>query len=317
MELSFQDWLVRHGRKPATIHNHLETLEVIQRQIKGWSKEELDKLVIDLIKSGRKPACVNHYIDTIRVFSTYKDFADELKNFKHIKHDVTSKGTFSLAEIEKFLSIRSSYKPEQDYIFWKTVIFSGARIGEIANLTINDIDWEQNIFIIRFTKTGLPRNVPIPPNLQDELRQYVEKLPSKRLFVTSRGNIFSYKWWQHSFSNKIKQMGIKRDNLTPYSFRHSYITNMLAESVSPIHIGRICGNSPEIIAKTYEHMVVKDLETAIRKHPLIRKGLGGKDILNFIEGVINELNLSNNHGLKFNYSRNENGIDLSVTVTEK
>lgn len=156
-------------------------------------------------------------------------------------------------------------------------------------------------------------NVPIPPNLVEELKDYIQRLPSKHLFVTSRGSIFSYKWWQHSFKNKVKQMGIKRDNLTPYSFRHSYITSMLAESVSPIHIGRICGNSPEIIAKTYEHMVVKDLETAIRKHPLIRKELGGKDILNYIEEGIRDI-IGHNENVLYTFYRNEKHIEITIST---
>jgi integrase len=309
--LTFEEWLVRRGRKPPTIHNHRETLQVIKRQIKNFTKEELDQLVVKLINQGLRNGTINHYIDTIRVYSQFMGYED-LQNFKHIKHEVSIKATFTNEEIEKFLALKTNNKT--DLMFWKLVIFTGARLGEIAHLTVDDVDFERNILIIRHTKTGMPRQVPIAQNLQFELRQYVDCLSSSNLFVTSRHKLYSYACWQHSFSWRLKQLCIKRVNLTPYSFRHSFITTMLSEDVSPFKVAKQCGNSPEVIAKTYEHLVVKDLQEAIKRHPLVRKALSGKDTLNFIETYIQQLNLSDNDKLEVAYSRNDKKIVLTVGI---
>jgi integrase len=305
---SFEAWLIRRGIKETTLIRHLKNLTVLNRELPDWSEESIDNFIVNLRRSGRLGATINCYIDTIRCYSQYTDNSLYLKHYKYFKREASVKVTFSDNDVEKFIKVSLG---ERDDLFWKLVIFTGARLGEIGRLTVSSINFQTNVIIIEGGKTGF-RTIPIPPNLKQELSDYIQKVKD-HLFITNKGRVYSDSVWQHTFKKRLKLAGIpERPHLTPYSFRHTFITSCLSEDISPFKIAKQCGNSVQVIGENYEHLVVKDLEKMLNKHPIIRKQTNPHAIIDLLDDFLKSLNLENDERFEFEVCRANSEIKISL-----
>ena len=290
--MGFGDWLIKKGLYESTIKKHLVRLKVLDREIEVWNIENIDQFIINLRKTNRKNVTLNSYIDTIRLYSQYNNLSDELQNYKHYRIQQSIKGTLSDKEIEDIISLPCPKR--DDLVMWnkysllfELLAYTGCRPQEICTLKQYQIDWGKNVFNIEHTKTGIPRFVPIPPNLTDKIKNYIKTIDTEFLFITTKGMVFSYKSYLHNFNKRKEILGITRPNITPYSFRHSYATSMLEADVNIHKLAKLLGHSIKQTAH-YEHLTTKDICSAILKHPLIRKNANPddiiKDIKEYVEG---------------------------------
>jgi len=200
--------------------------------------------------------------------------------------------------------------------------FTGMRPGEVAHLTINTVDFGRNIFILKDTKTNTPRFVPIPPNVLKDLQAHVESIKTEYLFPAERGGnrrkeekVVDDVDWHYNFQQRIKRLGIKRDNLSCYSLRHSFITTMLEEDVNLFKVQKIVGHRRLETTAHYTHLTTKDLQQTITKHPSVRKATSPHVILKAIQDVIKNFQLDNDS--RFTYSLNETESSLAIEVKIK
>lgn len=291
---SYYNWLLLRGISPTTAQKHKEHLEVLLRECVEICPETFTKFILEKKLSGLRNSSLNWYITTARFYADFANYSGEnaaLKKFRYFPKQETLKQTLSDTEIQDFLDLPK--KPKADALiyerwgmFWKLLAFTGCRPHEIGDLEVNQVDFGRGVFVIEHTKTGVPRNVPIPPNCLQELKDYIDKLRTDRLFLTRQGKVFSYRAWQHDFEWRIKALGIKRKNLTPYSFRHSYATIALgSESVNLHTLAKQLGHSIQMTAK-YEHLTTEDVIRANARHPLVRKASDPKEILRLIADYV-------------------------------
>ena len=59
----------------------------------------------------------------------------------------------------------------------KILICTGMRLGEVLNLKIKNIEFEQNLFYIDIAKNDNQRIIPISHTLKEEILEYIEKTP--------------------------------------------------------------------------------------------------------------------------------------------
>lgn len=57
----------------------------------------------------------------------------------------------------------------------KILICTGMRLGEVLNLKIKNIEFEQNLFYIDIAKNDNQRIIPISQTLKEEILEYIEK----------------------------------------------------------------------------------------------------------------------------------------------
>lgn len=287
---SFSMWLVRNGRKETTIKGHIKRLKYLSKQIEEFKIDEIDKFVLNCLERGLKNSSVNAYIDTIKVWGRFQHLKD-IEDYKHLKPQKTTKAIMSDDEIERFLAIKNVPKTSEQMhaiftMFWTVWAFSGMRGKEVSNLTVSDIDFGSNTFILSDTKTNESRYVPIAPNIKQPLNNYIIGLSTPHLFMTSRNKKLSDKTWGRDFHKRLKLLGIKRNRLTPYSLRHSFITRLLEEDVNMFKVQKIVGHKKIETTANYTHLTQKDVQKAIIKHPMIQNSLGvHHKIQRFIESI--------------------------------
>ena len=115
---------------------------------------------------------------------------------------------------------------------------SGLRIGEAIKLDRSDVDWEQGVLLIRESKFGKSRLVPLHPSTMQALTQHArlrdELQPRPKdtscFFVSLTRKRLSYAVVQGTFRQLINNAGIGTEAPSPprlHDFRHSFAVHTL------------------------------------------------------------------------------------------
>jgi integrase len=317
--MDFEGYLYKIGRQKSTIKKHLIRLNVINRKIHEWTIESVEGFVIDLKKSGIKNVTINSYIDTIRLYSQFNNYPNELCYYKHYKPDLSVKGTLSDDEIEKIISLPCP--AGDDKLMWNKysliysiLAYSGMRPQEVCLLKKENIDWGKNVFSIEHTKTGVPRFVPIPPNLVDTIKEYISSIDTQELFLSRRNSIISVKSYYHDFRKRLRTLKIDRPHISVYSFRHSYATTMLEADVNIHKLAKLLGHSIEQTAH-YEHLTTKDLQQAILRHPLVKKHTNPEYVLNDIKQFVDSYELDKDNRFEYEVVHSNDYLTVHIKIS--
>lgn len=275
----FQAFLLNKGLKSTTVERHLYMMAKIVPEIDELNSRSISIYLAKLKLQNKRHSYINHYLSAAQNYCAYLGL--EPLKLSWYKQQSFAKATLSDSEIEEFLSlppVRKGDKEETNYKMW-TVFFSifaycGMRPNEISNLKVVDCDFGKGVFVLHDTKINEPRFVPIPSNLEDTVRAYVEDktdyLFTTRQYGAKVVKTFSRAAWNYSFHSRIKRLGIVRTNLTPYSLRHSLITRLLEEDVNLFKVQKIVGHKRLETTQQYTHLTTKDIKRAIEKDRLGR-----------------------------------------------
>lgn len=304
-------FLRRRGNAESSIRVKTFVIHKLLREIPALTREAIEQWLERRLDAGCSPRTIQTNIIAIRLYGQFiGDTEIAGIPFLH-KVGQAYKATMSDEEVEQFLALPCNYKftYRQKWwgrytMFWQIVAYSGMRTGEVAGLRIGDVDFGRNVFVLQHTKTSIPRVVPIAPNIQTSLRQYIEVLEGEFLFAKRNGVPIDSRNWGENFHHRIERMGIKRMGLTPYSLRHSFITRLLEEDVNLFKVQKIVGHRNIETTAQYTHLTTKDIENAIKKHPLIRRTTEPKEILIALADLIKSFHLENDP--RFNYRIEEN-----------
>lgn len=113
---------------------------------------------------------------------------------------------------------------------------TGMRVGEALKLDDDDIDWDDGVLLVRESKFGKSRIIPLDPSTVDALRSFVatrdglveRQVPA--VFVSIRGNRTIYACVQETFRRLCNTTGIGADapnRPRVHDLRHSFAVNTL------------------------------------------------------------------------------------------
>ena len=325
-EVGFPAWLLKHDRRNTTIRKHTYTLRYLGKFVDEFDKEKIDRFLLGLKADGKSNAYLNTIINTIRLYSQYLGLDPALQHYKQFKKTSGIKATMSDDEIEAFLGLTCPYHADKEHwrqytIFWSICAYTGMRPGEVAHLKIEDVDFGRGVFQIRISKTNQPGISPIPPNIKDLIKSHLDTLQGEYLFPSKQGGthysageeaVFDNVDWHYDWKKRLKILGIKRQRLTPYSFRHSFATRLLEENVSLFHVKKLMRHNDLKSTLVYEHLTTKDLIQAVERLPLIRKGTTPKTILQHIAELVKSFHIEQD--TRFAYSIEENDCSVRFEV---
>ncbi len=116
---------------------------------------------------------------------------------------------------------------------------TGVRISEALHLRSEDVDWSEGVLMVRGTKFGKTRLVPVHPSTQQILCKYAERRDrdfARQLddfFVSRRGNRLDGAQVRRTFYALSRQIGLRgpRDSHGPrlHDFRHRFAVRTLVE----------------------------------------------------------------------------------------
>lgn len=207
-----------------------------------------------------------------------------------LENDIIQKNYAEFIKIPAFKKKEKKIFSQQDIaILWQNsqdkrvqiilfMIYTGLRIGEVANLKISDIDLENGYFICgEKTKAGKNRVVPFPaniPEIKNFINNWILQSNSDSLL-----NLTTYQIRNQCFYPALldlnlitqvsKQNGkyiLESEHYTPHSTRHTFASMSASAGMKPENLQKIIGHANfSTTAEIYIHKNIAELKTEMQK----------------------------------------------------
>jgi integrase/recombinase XerD len=173
----------------------------------------------------------------------------------------------------------SSPNSSRDKLIFEFLYGTGARISELVNTDLDDIDIDSNVVKIRFGKGSKQRIVPLGKSLKVAIENYLTrsrnslvntKKPSSSLILNAKGARLS----RQSIWEVVNRVALenKIENLSPHSLRHAFATHLLEGGADVRVVQELLGHSSVNTTQIYTHITVERLrEVFSETHPRARK----------------------------------------------
>lgn len=156
---------------------------------------------------------------------------------------------FTRNEIASFLKITEKINPNREFpkrhivlpLLFRTLYCCGLRISEALDITINNIDFENGILILKNTKDYRDRLIPLSPDLQQRYLVYLRMLHSgskgdSYFFQSDNGKQYSKVAVSTNFRNLLWKCGIsyggRKKGPHLHSLRHTFSVHCLQQAMA-------------------------------------------------------------------------------------
>jgi site-specific recombinase XerD len=275
------------GKAAATLRNHERAL----RRLSGWlvaqgrPEEEVTRsdlvAFVNSLVGHRNPDYINQYVSAMRVYFRWLHeegliTADPAARLKFLAVPVRPVESLTEAECKKLVKWATTEAPRKRFGVHRTGVLSlllldtGMRIGEALRLTVADLDLTEGKLLVRSTKTGDFRVVPMSITLRKHLRRYLLRrgkqligrgVESQYLFISESGAPCDVALMEHSFPYIGKAAGIRR--VHPHLLRHTFATRCLLNGAPMPAVMRLGGWKKLSTVQRYTYM---NDEVAARVH---------------------------------------------------
>ncbi|MCU0858986.1 MAG: tyrosine-type recombinase/integrase [Thermoplasmata archaeon] len=160
----------------------------------------------------------------------------------------------------------------RDRLIMKLLYETGMRVGELAALTIGDVDLEVGEISIqqaKWHKEG--RKVPIVNSwTKAMLRDYIgtRKIRKDPLFVSNKRGPLSRRQVERLVFNYATEVGIDKDKRHPHVLRHTHAVHALKSGIDLRTLQQNLGHSSIEVTAIYLTMDIDDRKEQYSKHPL-------------------------------------------------
>lgn len=221
---------------------------------------------------------VNSYLRTIRVFLYYCMDCKYMDSFKirMTKVEKKIKETYTTEELERLLAkpdINScTFAEYKTWVFENYLLGTGNRISSALNVQIKDVNFDDNVIIMRKAKNRRQQILPLSNTLADILKEYLETRgnnPDDYLFCNNYGE----QGLRRTYQQLVHDYNIKHNvNKTScHLFRHTFAKQWILAGGDIFRLQKILGHSDLTVTKEYVNMFGADLQLDYEKfNPLDR-----------------------------------------------
>jgi len=172
-------------------------------------------------------------------------------------------------------AMEKAVSSERDKLLIRILGDCGLRLWELTQLTAADIVRSGRQAYLRVVgKGGRMRDVPLPPQLLRRLERHIDgrtlDRSDDRLWLSlRRGPAGRYDPLSSSGVYQVVKDAVSRARITkrvhPHLLRHSWMTEMLRNGMSPIQLSIIAGASVQVISEHYTHLTKDDAYEAMMR----------------------------------------------------
>lgn len=239
-----------------------EMIKYFNKPLEEVTIEELRDFLYKYLLNERKLAdrTVNYYNSIIRF--VYEVTLDKVLNKKQIpmrKRKKTVYKVLTKEELSTFFNCVDDFK-------FKTIFMlaygSGLRIGEIANLRVEDIDSKKMRIFVREGKGNKERYTMLSKQSLEMLRIYWSKYRQNkrrgRIFLSESGAAITVGVIREHF-RKYRRKAKLSEKVTMHTLRHCYATNLIENGATLIQVKELMGHSNIRSTMEYVHVANIDL----------------------------------------------------------
>lgn len=161
-----------------------------------------------------------------------------------------------------------NYKAVRDRTLFELMYSSGLRAGEVTRFEIGDIDFEKRMLLIRESKWGKDRIVPVSKVAMSFLENYLsdrKRQKAKLVFPGQRGTM-TLAGLNRRFKDWAEKVGIKKKHLSLHSIRHSTATHLLENGANVRYVQELLGHESLQTTVRYTHNLIESLKKTYRSH---------------------------------------------------
>jgi len=149
---------------------------------------------------------------------------------------------------------------------------TGARVSEICNLKLNDIDLESGSIRV----LGKGNKERILQICNQEVTNIISEYISLHIIeINEYANLFNNRLGNRLSEQSVRLMIRKyaesselNKHVTPHMFRHTFATSLLEEGVDIRYVQHLLGHSSIVTTQIYTHVAInKEREILREKHP--------------------------------------------------
>ena len=239
-----------------------------EKQLEEVTTEELREFLLKYLKEERKLSdrSINYYNSVIRFI--YEVALDKLLNKKQLpmrKQKKTVYKVLTKEELSAFFNVCDNFKFKTIFML---VYGSGLRIGEVANLRVEDIDSKNMRIFVREGKGNKERYTILPKQSLEMLREYWRKYRQHkrrgRIFLSESGKAITVGVIREHF-RKYRRKAKINEKATLHTLRHNFATDLIERGATLIQVKELMGHSNIRSTMAYIHVanVKLDLESPL------------------------------------------------------
>ena len=218
------------------------------------TSEQVKEYLLKCIKNNQvTPSCINQYISSYKVLMTAVLGRDwDAIQIPRPRREKKLPVVFSKSEVIKVLEATTNLKHR---VILSLAYSSGARLEEVSNLKVKDVDSARMQIKISCGKGKKDRYTILSPKLLVLLREYWQLYrPKTYLFEgTDRKGPISIRTIQHIFKHNLKRSGIIK-NASFHTLRHSFATHLLEQGINLRIIQELLGHTNIKTTTVYTHL---------------------------------------------------------------
>ena len=222
--------------------------------------EELRKYLMMLKERGLANKTVNYYNSILRFM--YEVTLDKLINKKQLPMLKNTRKVCKVLNQEELSAFFNACEKEKYKMIFMLIYGSGLRIGEAANLRIEDIDSKKMRIFVRKGKGDKERYTILPQASLEMLRKYYQKErpnhPEGYLFLNDEGKPLKVERIRVYFRRYRRKAKINEEFVV-HSLRHSFATNLIERGATLIQVKELLGHSNIRSTMEYVHVANIDL----------------------------------------------------------
>ena len=263
-----------------TVDSYGENLLLLKnytnKDLISLKKEDIKDFLDNVEATARTKA---HYLTVFKSFYKYLVFMDKIKSnpcdgIKAPKLEKKLPTYLTNEEIAKLFNIRLT-KPV-DYrnkAILEVMYATGARISEVINLELNQIDFEE--CIIRVVGKGKKeRIIPLDDVAIEALDNYINNYrpflikneTCNYVFLNKNGEKISRQMIFKILKNLANKVGITKE-ISPHTLRHSFASNLLNNGADLRVIQELLGHENLETTEIYSHLQNKKIKDDYNNHP--------------------------------------------------
>lgn len=293
--------------------------------------QKAEEFILYLREKGLRNSSINSYIRVINLIDIYeRENRKDLNLLKGISYFPKQKRVptiLSIDEIESILSINIDYKYlKKDYLLdserlnqnYKMAIWmlaaTGCRFDEMASLRKGNLrlGLMKGFVIFKDTKTLEDRQVPLPPDYVEKLKEFVKKKkPNDLCFTSATG----HKIVEQTFNPELRRR-VELANITKHTyahcFRNSFIMEHIKRGTQHLTISKLVGHRDPKTTLGYTNYTYDILEKGAENHPLFSRSLNIEKIINKIAETIEDWPIKDDARFERRVEKRQNSLLVEV-----
>lgn len=154
---------------------------------------------------------------------------------------------------------------------------AGLRVSEVANLALQDMDFNSPMIYVQGGKGDKDRFIPMDLDIVNSCRQWLKFRPeSEFFFCTMKGTILDTRYIREMTYRASEKAGVyiqdgrERKKVNPHALRHSFATNSLRNDEFNIReLQEILGHSDISTTQVYTSVVMDDISKKFKNRKSI------------------------------------------------